>query len=113
MEVRKNMVVALRYVMRNDKGDVLEDTMQSAPVNYLHGSADILPLLQAQLEGLERGDKKMVMLPKNGADDAYSFDVVIDDVRVALAEEIVLGYPLQVMVNACGEDCACYEQVSL
>lgn len=111
MMVGKNMVVALRYVMRNGKGEILEDTMQSAPVNYVHGTAGILPLLQQQLEGLERGNKKKVILSKeNGADDDFSFDVVIDDVRTASPEEVMLGYPLQVTVEACDEDCDCYEK---
>ena len=109
-QVEKDCVVALRYVMHNGKGDVLEDTMQSLPVSYLHGSAGILPLLQKQLEGLQRGHKKKVILSKeSGAGDEYSFDVIIDDVRVASPEEVVLGYPLPVTVDVCDDDCACYE----
>src|SRR5215510_1660131 len=96
--VDKDMVVALRYIMRNGKGDVLEDTMQSSPVNYLHGSDGILPLLQQQLKGLKAGDKRRVYLFKNNndVDDDFEFDVVIDDVRTALPEEIILGYPIQI-----------------
>lgn len=106
-----NMVVALRYSMRNGKGDVLEDIMQAAPVNYLHGSAGILPLLQQQLNGLKAGDRKKVFLLKNSsqADDDFEFDVVIDDVRTALPEEIVLGYPVQITTAICTDDCYCYE----
>lgn len=110
MEVGRNTVVAFRYVMRNGNDDILEDTRQTAPVNYLHGSPGVLPLLQEQLEGLQRGDKKKVVLSKeSGAGDDFVFEVVIDDVRVALEEEIVLGYPLHVTVDVCGKDCECYE----
>lgn len=109
-KVATGCVVALRYIMHNAKGDVLEDTMQSAPVNYLHGSPGILPLLQTQLEGLQRGDRKTVLLSKeSGAGDNFSFEVIIDDVRIASPEEIALGYPLQVTVDVCDDDCACYE----
>lgn len=108
--VTKDCVVALRYIMRNGKGDVLEDTMQLAPVNYLHGSSGILPLLQQQLEGLQRGDKKKAQLSKEvGAGDDFSFDVIIDEVRIASPEEIRLGYPLQVTNLLCNEDCDCYK----
>ncbi len=105
------MVVALRYIMRNGKGDVMEDNMQSLPVNYLHGSNGILPLLQQQLAGLKAGDKKKVYLFKNSseADDDFEFDVIIDDVRAALPEEIILGYPVQMTTNTCNDDCYCYE----
>jgi len=109
--VDKDMVVALRYIMRNGKGDVLEDTLQSSPVNYLHGSGGILSMLQQQLKGLKTGDKKKVHLFKgNEADDDFEFDVIIDDVRAALPEEIILGYPVQITTTICDDDCNCYEE---
>ena len=109
MKIGNQTIVALRYIMYNSKGDVLENTLQSQPVNYLHGSSGILSLLQQQLEGLQKGNKKKVKLSKeNGAGDDYSFDVIIDDVRVALPEEILLGYPLQITNMVCDDDCSCY-----
>lgn len=110
--VTKDCVVTLRYVMRNSRGDVLEDTMQSSPVNYLHGSESILPLLQQQLEGLQRGNKKKVFLSKeSGAGDDFYFDVIIDDVRLASPEELLLGYPVQITVDVCNDDCICYTEL--
>jgi len=41
MHIAKDMVVAIRYIMRNSKGVVLEDTMNATPVNYLHGAGGI------------------------------------------------------------------------
>jgi hypothetical protein len=109
--VDKNMVIVLRYVMRNGNGDVLENTMQSAPVNYLHGSTGIPALLQIQLEGLKAGDRRRVYLFKesNKVDDDFEFDVIIDEVREALPEEIILGYPLQITTVTCDNDCNCYD----
>jgi hypothetical protein len=109
--ITEDMVVALRYIMRNGKGEVLENTMQTLPVNYLHGTAGILPMLQQQLKGLKTGDKKKVFLFKEGsdADDDFEFDVIIDDVRTALPEEIELGYPVQITTEICKDDCNCYE----
>lgn len=108
--INKDMVVALRYIMRNGKDDVLENTMDALPVNYLHGSAEILPMLQQQLQGLKAGDKKQVVLSKqnSGADDDFIFDVFIDDVRAALPEEIILGYPVNITTEICKDDCYCY-----
>jgi FKBP-type peptidyl-prolyl cis-trans isomerase SlyD len=108
-----NKVVALRYIMRNEKGVVLEDTMQSTPTHYLHGSNAILPLLQTQLQGLKTGDKKQVVLSKQNSatDDDFIFDVVIDDVREALPEEIILGYPVQITKAICNDDCYCYDEI--
>ncbi|MFT4152510.1 hypothetical protein [Parafilimonas sp.] len=107
----KDRVVALRYIMRNGKGEMLEDTMQASPVNYLHGSAGILPALQQQIKGLGAGDKKKIYLFKENseADDDFEFDVIIDDVREALPEEIALGYPVQITAKICEDDCECYD----
>jgi len=112
LHVDKDMVVALRYIMRNGKGDTLENTMQSAPVNYLHGSTGILPMLQQQLKELKAGDKKKVYLFKESgdADDDFEFDVVIDNVRAAFPEEIILGYPVQITTAICEDDCYCYDE---
>lgn len=110
--VVKDMVVALRYAMYNSRGEVLEDIMQASPVNYLHGSNGILHLLQQQLQGLKTGDKKKVYLFKDssGADDDLEFDVIIDNVRVALPEEIMLGYPVEITTTTCNDDCSCYNE---
>lgn len=106
----KDRVVALRYIMRNGNGEILEDIMQTLPVNYLHGSTGILSALQQQIKGLKTGDKKKVYLFKENseADDDFEFDVIIDDVREALPEEIVLGYPVQITTKVCEDDCGCY-----
>ena len=96
---------------RNGKGVVLEDIMHTAPVNYLHGSGGIQPLLQVQLEGLKAGDKKMVYLLKESGltDDDFSFEVIIDSIRGALPEEVLLGYPVKIDTERCERDCGCYE----
>ncbi|TKK72011.1 hypothetical protein FC093_03090 [Ilyomonas limi] len=110
MCIAKDTVVAMRYIMRNSKGAVLEDTMNAAPVSYLHGSGDIQSLLQAQLEGLKAGDKKIVYLQKESGliDDDFSFEVIIDNVRAALPEEILLGYPVKINTDKCEVNCDCY-----
>ncbi len=76
--IRKGSFVSMRYILRNSKGEVLEDKSTV----YLHGSSTISPLLQAQLEGLQAGDSKQITLKKGeeGADDDFFFHVVIDSI---------------------------------
>ena len=40
----------------------------------------------------------------------FIFEVIIDEVRVALKEEILLGYPVKVNVQKCEAGCDCYRQ---
>jgi FKBP-type peptidyl-prolyl cis-trans isomerase 2 len=98
--------------MKNSSEEVLENTMNHDPVNYLHGSTGIQPLLQAQLEGLRIGDKKTVfLLAESGlTSEDFTFEVIIDDVRAASSEEIMLGYPVKLTVQKCEAECSCYDQ---
>ena len=108
--VARDYVVALRYIMKDSRGEILENTMNRDPVNYIHGSPGILPLLQAQIEGLNAGDKKTVYLTTESGltNEDFTFDVIIDDVRVATKEEIMLGYPVKLTLQKCENDCECY-----
>jgi len=110
MGIAKNSVVSIRYIMKNSKEEVLENTMNNDPVNYLHGSTGILPLLQAQLEGLKAGDKKVVYLAAASGltNENFIFEVIIDEVRAALKEEVLLGYPVKIDATKCEAGCDCY-----
>jgi FKBP-type peptidyl-prolyl cis-trans isomerase SlyD len=114
IQVEKNSVVSIRYVMKNSKGEVLENTMNNDPVSYLHGSATIQPLLQIQLEGLKTGDTKTVCLSAASGltSEDFVFEVIVDEVRTASAEEILLGYPVAASVQKCEADCDCYTEPS-
>lgn len=111
MHIAKNSVVSIRYIMKNAKGLILENTINNNPVSYLHGSFGIQPLLQAQLEGLKAGDKKAVYLNAESGltREDFIFEVIIDEVRAALKEEILLGYPVKFNVPKCEADCDCYK----
>ena len=108
--VAKDCVVALRYIMKDSRNAILEDMKDRDPVNYLHGSAGILPVLQAQIEGLSIGDKKTVYLTAESGltNEDFTIDVIIDNVRAASKEEIVLGYPVMLNLQKCEDDCVCY-----
>ena len=110
--VEANSVVSIRYIMKNGRGEVLEDTMNNDPVSYLHGGAAILQLLQAQLEGLKQGDRKTVCLPaaEGLTSEDFTFEVIIDQVRKASPEEMLLGYPVSATAEKCEADCDCYHQ---
>jgi FKBP-type peptidyl-prolyl cis-trans isomerase SlyD len=43
-------------------------------------------------------------------DEDFIFEVMVDEVRVALKEEVLLGYPVKMNVVKCEADCDCYSQ---
>ena len=90
--IRKGTIVSLLYRMKNARGQLLEQTQTT----YLHGSTAISSHLQSQLEGLIIGEHKTIFLHKGeeGADDDFSFEVTIDEVREATPEELRRGAPI-------------------
>ena len=112
MNVAPNTVVAIRYRMQNSKGEVLEDILEGSPVEYLHGSGNILPALEGALADLKVGAKKEVLVSTaegyGEVDDKFLFDVIIDAIRVATEDEIKKGCPINDdEVEVCEDGCIC------
>jgi hypothetical protein len=91
--------------MQNTNGEVIEDNSNASPTCYLHGGSSIAPFLQSQFEGLGLGDIKTIFL--NGGSENISFKIIIDKLRPASGEELILGYPVDENAN-CNSDCNCY-----
>jgi FKBP-type peptidyl-prolyl cis-trans isomerase SlyD len=58
--VKKDAVVSLSYILKNDTGQELDKSSPDKPFAYLHGSRQIVPGLENALEGMAVGDKKKV-----------------------------------------------------
>ena len=88
--IEKNTIVTIHYTMRNGRGEMLE-TRQAT---YCHGSSEISPVLQTQLEGLEPGQTKKIFINKGdeNADDDFTFDVVIEAVRQPPQIHLLSGF---------------------
>lgn len=66
MKIQTDAVVSIHYVLRDDAGQVL-DQSGDAPLAYLHGHGNIVPGLEQALEGLESGAKqKAEVAPEKG-----------------------------------------------
>jgi FKBP-type peptidyl-prolyl cis-trans isomerase 2 len=112
MLIGMNTIVAIRYIMRNGRGEVLENILEGSPAAYLHGSGTIRPELEVQLTGLATGERKQVIVSGaegfEGMDDRFSFDVVIDSVRAATEKEVFMGRPEEeVQMEDCSPGCIC------
>ena len=56
MTVTKNKVVSIHYTLTNSSGEVMESSRDREPMNYLHGSGNIIRGLEKALEGKAAGD---------------------------------------------------------
>lgn len=67
MQVSAGSVVSFHYELNDVEGDFIESSYESSPTLYLHGHQNILPALEAALEGKVVGDKLEVLVtPEQG-----------------------------------------------
>ena len=57
MQIAQNSVAAFHYTLTDDKGQVIDSSQGREPLTYLHGSGQIVPGLEKQMEGRQAGDK--------------------------------------------------------
>lgn len=65
MNVEQGKVVSIDYTLKNSEGEVLDTSEGREPLPYLHGAGNIIPGLEAALDGKSSGDQvKAVIEPE-------------------------------------------------
>ncbi len=57
MNIEQGKVVSIDYTLKNSEGEVLDTSEGREPLPYLHGSGNIIPGLEAALDGKSSGDQ--------------------------------------------------------
>jgi FKBP-type peptidyl-prolyl cis-trans isomerase SlyD len=68
MTIQKNKVVTIEYTLKDETGALIESSEGQEPLIYLHGVGNIIPGLEASLEGKSAGATLNVSVPPA---DAY------------------------------------------
>lgn len=90
--IRKYTMVSIHYTLRDRDGKLLDSTRGSGvPLQYLHGSGDLLPGLEEELEGRSVGDTLEIRLPPQRA-----FGLVDPTLKQTVPIELFEGTELQV-----------------
>ncbi len=67
MQIETNSVVSIHYTLRDETGEVLDASEGREPLDYIHGSGQIIPGLENALEGKSKGEELAVVIePVNG-----------------------------------------------
>jgi len=67
MQITKNAVVSIEYELTDDAGEVIDTSKGGAPLAYLHGAGNLIPGLEAELDGKTGGDAFDVRItPEDG-----------------------------------------------
>lgn len=83
MKVGKGKVVTMSYLLTNSQGEELDRSETGQPLMYMHGYGQLVPGLESNLEGLEKGDKPQKIRVEPG--EAYG--EVRDDLILTVRRE--------------------------
>ncbi len=67
MVVAKQKVVQIHYELKNKDGQVMDSSAGRDPLVYIHGMGNLIPGLEAELEGKEKGAKLLAVIPPEQA----------------------------------------------
>lgn len=66
MQISKNKVVAMNYILKDEKGQVIDSSEGREPLAFIQGTGQIIPGLEKEMEGKKKGDKiQAVIAPEN------------------------------------------------
>lgn len=107
MQVESNKVVIIDYTLRNDAGDVLDQSSPEAPLSYLHGHQNIIPGLENALNGKTQGDKVDASIPPAEAYGEYDDNLIqavprnmfqgIDEIEPGMQFQAQTGQGVQIV----------------
>ncbi len=60
--IAKDTAVKFNYTLKDDEGNILDQSPEGQPLAYLHGHSNIIPGLEQQLEGKSAGDKVIAVV---------------------------------------------------
>ncbi|CAN5319934.1 peptidylprolyl isomerase [soil metagenome] len=88
MTVATNKVVSILYTLTGVEGELIDSNTAEgdAPLEYLHGADNVVPGLEAALEGKAPGDKVAVRVPPDAGYGEREEDLVTEVPRSQLEE---------------------------
>ena len=73
-KIKRDMVVSLNYTLTLESGEEIDRSEPGAPLEYLHGHANIIPGLENELAGHKTGDQKDVIVKPEEAYGEFDED---------------------------------------
>jgi len=114
--VKKDRVISLNFTLSDENGEMLDQSQDGAPLEYLHGAQDIIPGLEKALQGRQLGENLRVVIPPSEAYGEYEVSLVdevsreqfpgIDDIQPGMQFQTAMddGAPMVISVTAVDED---------
>ena len=99
MKVERGRIVRLHYTLRDETGTTIESSRPDAPLDYLHGSGQLIRGLERQIEGASPGHAATITVaPKDGYGEHDSRGVIRAD-RSTFPDEMDLSPGVEVQAE--------------
>ncbi len=114
--VKKDRVITMNFVLKNEQGEVLDSSEKGHPLEYLHGANDIIPGLEKALDGKKLGDELTAVIPPVDAYGEYEVSLVdevsrdqfpgVEDIEPGMQFQTQMddGAPMIINVTAVDDD---------
>ena len=114
--VRKGRVISLDFILKDEQGEMLDQSEEGEPLEYLHGSHDVIPGLEKALEGHKTGDHVRIAIPPADAYGEYEVSLVdevsreqfpgIEDIQPGMQFQTQMddGAPMIITIKTVDED---------
>jgi len=91
-KIEKNVIVTLDYRL-----EVNGNEIDSGPIQFLQGHGNIIPGLESQIEGMDLGEERDILVKAQDAYGEYDAELEIDVPLSTFPEdfEIKLGHPMR------------------
>ena len=98
MKVGKNKVVSIHYTLKSEAGELLDTSEGKSPLPYIHGTGQLIPGLEKELEGKGKGDELNVVIPPADAYGDYNTEQVFVVGKDGFQgdEELTVGLQVQI-----------------
>jgi FKBP-type peptidyl-prolyl cis-trans isomerase SlyD len=78
MTIQRNKVVTINYTLTDETGSLLETSEGQEPLIYIHGAGNLIPGLEASLDGKPAGTSLKVSVPPEDAYGAWDKEKVME-----------------------------------
>ena len=99
MKIEKNKVVSMHYTLKDDKGTVMDTSNGKSPLPFIQGNGQLIPGLESQIEGKEKGEKMNVTVAPADAYGEFRDDMIFKVSKEGFRGEEELQIGMQVEVE--------------
>jgi len=97
MKIADDKVVSINYTLTDDKGTVIDSSKGRGPLSFIFGTGSIIPGLENELAGREKGQEFSVTIEPKEAygeyDDSMMFEVAREQFQDA--SQVIEGMQVQ------------------